>query len=253
VGIWIPRRLGSAVEWLRDPQRRLEAVLWANVPRIPPKGARKRVLYLGESVARGFFLDPDYTPGQCLQGLMERTGQSGGVEVIDLAHTDMSLGGLRDLAFAGASMQPDAYVIFAGNNWVVFNQIVRRNLEEIAPRLAQTRGVESLKAFLESWLARQTERFLLQLAELSKATRAAIVYVLPEFNLGDFRVDSRKCPPCLGTGARNVQEWFEKLDEARSLLDKGQWELAADCARGLISLDAGTTSAGFALLAKCHA
>src|SRR5882762_7735015 len=36
--------------------------LWANVQKIPPKGLARRVVLIGESVARGHLYDPHFTP-----------------------------------------------------------------------------------------------------------------------------------------------------------------------------------------------
>jgi hypothetical protein len=247
LGVWSPRHVGNVVEWSRNPETTpLESCMWADLDCIPSKGTRKRVLFLGESVARGFFFDPYYCPAQCLERMLTDA------EVVDLSRNDIGLAGLRDLAYAGASLQPDAYVVFAGNNWVGFNSVARRSLQEVAPALARTRGVAELKRFLEGWLVRQTSRFLHQLDELSQQTGAPAVFVLPEFNLGDFKVDSRKSPPRFPDPA-NTERWFQIYQEGNRLLAEEEWLSAAKCAHELIALDGGTTAASFSLLSKCRA
>ncbi len=70
---------------------------WANVQPIPPKGERKRVLLLGESVAAGFLYAPEFRPAQALEtALMAALGEP--VEVVDLSKIDLSSQELAELA-----------------------------------------------------------------------------------------------------------------------------------------------------------
>src|ERR1700761_427642 len=66
VGIWQREREDHDGAFVRaetgDPWH-----LWANVNEIPPKTAAKRVLLIGESVARGFFYGDCATPAKVLE------------------------------------------------------------------------------------------------------------------------------------------------------------------------------------------
>ena len=70
VGIWEPVSREGAVYYERSLRRSSEWWSWANVKRIMPKGEKKRVLFVGESAARGFFYDPAYTPAQVLEHML---------------------------------------------------------------------------------------------------------------------------------------------------------------------------------------
>src|SRR5215813_4031402 len=59
--------------------------LWANVQKIPPKGSRRRVVLLGESVARGYFYDPQFNPALALQEMFNATCGPAEIQVVDLA------------------------------------------------------------------------------------------------------------------------------------------------------------------------
>ncbi|HVQ40430.1 MAG TPA: hypothetical protein VMS31_23010, partial [Pyrinomonadaceae bacterium] len=61
--------------------------LWANVQRIPPKGSRRRVVLLGESVARGLLYDPQFNPALALQEILNTACGPSDIEVVDLART----------------------------------------------------------------------------------------------------------------------------------------------------------------------
>jgi hypothetical protein len=91
--VWEPRRAkGRGRELVRSPARASEWRFWADVERIGPK-RKRRVVLLGESVARGYLYDPALTPAGVLASMMPRR------EVVDLARTDLTmkeLGGLLD-------------------------------------------------------------------------------------------------------------------------------------------------------------
>src|SRR5215212_6684883 len=92
--------------------------LWANVQKIPAKGPRRRIVLVGESVARGLLFDPQFTPAQALQQMMNVACGPAKAEVVDLARTDLSHKELHELIRQALHLEPDALVIFAGNNWL---------------------------------------------------------------------------------------------------------------------------------------
>lgn len=91
---------------------------WANVSRIEAKGSKRRILLIGESVARGYLYDPDFTPALALQMMLDAQFGEGEVEIIDLARIGISYK-VRELALAALRLEPDMAIIFAGNNWNV--------------------------------------------------------------------------------------------------------------------------------------
>ena len=115
VGIWdaVPVE-GGSVEFARSDDLATDWRYWADVERIPAKTGR-RVVLVGESVARGYLFDPAITFARMLEAML-------GVEVVDLARTDLTAIELPALFEALPAFEPDAVVLFAGNNWhsVVF-------------------------------------------------------------------------------------------------------------------------------------
>src|SRR3954451_25386754 len=63
IGVWEVSPQG----YQRSPALRQDWGLWASVQSLSPKDERKRVLLLGESVARGFRYAPDFNPAQALE------------------------------------------------------------------------------------------------------------------------------------------------------------------------------------------
>ena len=215
---------------------------WVNIRSIPLKGERKRVLLLGESVAFGFPYAPGFRPAQALEiALTTALGEP--VEVVDLAMPDLSASELAELAGAAPSLDPDALVVFAGNNWYVHDR-EDRHLEAAGLR---EQGALGLKVLREQRLAAMVDALLQQFIELS--THLSIVLVIPEINLADWRLDAEADSPWLPAG-RN-RRWLECRAAARCALASSRFEEAAALASELVELDGGTASSGWTLLADC--
>lgn len=247
--------------WEEDPQTgdfvrsRRHIDLWrfcANVDRIKRKGDRKRVVFLGESVARGFFFSPLYGPAQVLEKQLSEVQP--GIEVVDLAQSNCGPWWLVEMARAAAALEPDALVVFAGNNWRVgplssasaeafvsdgalFTQ--DGGLSELMER--QRRRVEDL--------ARYTVK---QLAEVAAEMGVPLVLVLPEINIADWR----SCPvgmldvPLLSDEA--TRAWVKAFTGAREAAEEGNFALSEELALKAVSLDGGGSSASLELLARAQ-
>ena len=239
VGIWEPGPEGHE----RSASRRKEWHYWANIQVIPPKGTRKRVLLLGESVARGFMYDPELNPAQVLEGtLAAALGQP--VEVVDLARTDLSGPDLARLVAETPALAPDAVVVFAGNNWFLYDKR-ERHLEATALR---ERGALGLKELREQQLSAFIEQTLRpQIVQLSASV--PVVVVVPEINLVDWRLDVVADAPWLPPGQN--RRWLADRAAARGALANGDLDRAEALARGMLDLDGGTAASGWTLLADC--
>ncbi|HEX4925140.1 MAG TPA: hypothetical protein VFV50_13690, partial [Bdellovibrionales bacterium] len=108
IGIWTKSEVSGELK--RDHARKMDWPYWADVARIPRKAGRKRIAFVGESAARGYFFDPEYTPAAALEELT-------GYEVLDLARTDLRLSAFEELLSKLPALEPDAIVLYAGNNW----------------------------------------------------------------------------------------------------------------------------------------
>jgi len=249
IGIWEPKTEDGESFYQRSRAHFTEWSKWADVERIPRKGTRKRVVFLGESVARGYFYDPQFCPAGALQSLLERVEAPGGVEVVDLARTDLDGLTLANLLSSSLALEPDLIVLFAGNNWSRAPLLLRSSLERsVASNILNTQGVAGFKALLEDKLAGLfMSRLAGPLAQLSK--RVPVVLMIPEFNLADWRSDGLVDAPWL-EGTAN-QSWLRCLLAAQEAFAAGRFEEAADRARELIAIDRGTAASGYTILADC--
>jgi hypothetical protein len=244
IGIWEPTAEGHE----RSPDRRHEWIYWAEVERIPPKGARKRVLLLGESVARGYFYDPELTPAQVLEASLTTLLEEP-VEVIDLARIGIQSTELTRTAGAALALQPDALILFAGNNWVQIPRSAADGLDRHGAATAlRELGVAGFKGFREKSLSARLDTDLRQyLEELS--LRVPTVLIIPEFNLADWRLDAEAEAPWLPAGRNRC--WLERRAAAGSALAAGRLDEAEALAREMIELDGGTAASGWTILADC--
>ena len=77
------------------------------------------------SLWRGDILyDPHFTPAQALQKIMDAACGPAKIEVVDLARTDLMHEQLQELIVQALHLEPDALVIFAGNNWFPLQWVV---------------------------------------------------------------------------------------------------------------------------------
>jgi hypothetical protein len=238
VGVWQGGPEGyRRAEALRDEWRS-----WADVQLIPPKGERKRLLLLGESVARGFLYDPDFNPARALEACLPAVlGQP--IEIVDLAKTNLIGPQLTGLISTASALDPDVLVVFAGNNWLLADPR-DRILEATALREG---GALGLKTRREQRLATFVATLRRQLKELS--ARLPIVLVVPEINLVDWRLDGKADAPWLPPG-RN-RRWLECRKVALSALASRRLDEAAALAREMVDLDGGTAASGWTILADC--
>jgi len=220
---------------------------WANVQKIPPKGSRRRIVLVGESVARGLLYDPQFNPALALQAMMNEACGPSEIEVIDLARTDLSQRPLKSLIDSALHLEPDALIVFSGNNWHPFGQATDDELLEMASALRGASSWRAIKELGESTLIVETKEILKSLGKIVHGRRIPVVFVLPEFNLADWRTDCDG-PPLLDSA--DMAAWLDARDEAEELLKGQQWEKAEPLGRRLMELDEGTTPAGPNILAE---
>jgi len=75
-----------------------------------------------------------------------------------------------------------------------------------------------------------------------------LVWLVPEFNLGDWRDPFTNAPHLPGSANR---DWLESWQAARQAFDQGDLELAREQAQRMVEIDQGVCVAGLYLLAEC--
>jgi hypothetical protein len=245
VGIW-RRKKGTGV-FVRRLDLSEQWYLWANVGRIEPKRARRRVVLVGESVARGFLYDPQFTPAKTLEAILTARLGPGAIDVVDLARTNMGLDWLRPVTRSALLLEADFVVIFGGNNWsrAWFEP---PPLIELATALRQS-GVAGFKAVVDATHRAAVTQTVREIIRDYRGRDVRLVWVLPEFDLGDWRDPETNAPHLAGGGNAT---WLAHWQSARESLERDDIAAAEDHARAMVDTDGGTCATSWYLLAECH-
>jgi hypothetical protein len=221
IGIW--QRSGTSLDnrgfYERSEAHRAEWRLWADVPRIQARKTGRRILFAGESVARGYFYDPHYNPAQVLATLLHGSAGLQDVEVVDVARSDIYPERLRETISSALRWEPDLLVVFAGNNWChgkLRNRADARALRDVAGLLRAGHGFDHVKARLEEAARAEVLDLVGFLGDISRSV-CPVVMVVPEFNLVDW--ETAAPAPWLKAGGG------PEAAEACSMSGAGQWRL----------------------------
>jgi hypothetical protein len=249
VGIWIPTSTEENPSYQRKPGiNNLEASMWANRETIPAKGPKKRVVFIGESVARGFFFEPHFSPASVLETILNRHSAPVEYEVIDLARSNLSLRGLQQLIKDSLKLKPDSFVLFAGNNWIMYNDDLQKEMSQFSEALAENGDTAAFKENIKVWISGQIRNLLRFCQNIVQETGIPIFFMLPEFNDVDFASDTRYAIPYMNI--EKTVEWRQSLRDASDHKDSESREQAL---QRMMQLDDGVSSIAPSMLARLYA
>ncbi len=246
VGIWAPRSTNGRTSFVRTTSN--EDTFWADVACIEPKGARTRVVLFGESAARGYFYDPHYQPARVLESMLNDRGDSD-VEVVDLARTSLGFRPLVDLMQAALALEPDLYVMLAGNNWYPYSRMGWADARRIVMMLRDGAGWGPVRAHMEARQHARVRTLIEQLATLAASRRIPIVVLIPEFNLADWHDVGRELPFLSG---ERLALWVAVRGALGEAVARGDRAAAESLALELTTLDEHTMPLGLEVLADCR-
>ncbi|MBF0153813.1 MAG: hypothetical protein HQL64_08750 [Magnetococcales bacterium] len=252
IGLWDPVVKDGHLSHERIAADHFNASRWSNRERIPPKSGKKRIVYLGESVARGFFFDPHFNPVMAMESLLAGEHHGADHEIIDLACNGQFMSAMLKLAWDALALQPDMLIFFVGNNWLEPRALWQEAGPGMMAALRDHGGAHGMNQVIESWLDRRVVAFVEQLAKLAATQHIPVVMVLPEFNLLDFVTDNIAATPRFPTGGDVQTRWYRTWSDAQALRQQGRHAEAEALALELTHLDQGTTSTSFSLLARCQ-
>lgn len=248
IGIWEADSHGDNPAFIRDPNTDpLEAGMWAECERIPPKSNKTRIVLLGESVARGFFFEPHFSPASVMECILNKTA-SHEYEVIDLARSDLSLDGLKQILHKSLMLKPDHIVIFSGNNWLAYGNAVSSQTQALAETIKSGHTLAEYTQHIKTTVCNQMDDLLQQCQHIQTRHHFPVTFILPEFNLADFHSNTRYASPFMESQKssqwRRVLHQTETLDQAKGFQDIKQ------NVEKLSQLDDKTSSLPFALAAQ---
>ncbi len=257
ISIWHPVLRDGEPVWERPAPSPLgDHHATARVLRPKRAALPRRICLLGESAAAGYLYAPHVTPAGVLEEQLRALAGPGRYELIDLARTNETLGPLVETAEAALQLEPDLFVIYAGNNQDLLEtpevspyvpSAARRR--EVAAALDQA-GPAGPVGLARKRLAGKLEAALERLAALASETRAEaatpVIVLLPEVNLADW--ESRQPPVWLP--GDDTARWYDLLEDARAALAAKDPRSAERAAWEMIRLDGSSCPTPFRLLAR---
>ncbi|MGB5977608.1 MAG: hypothetical protein WBG62_09365 [Cyclobacteriaceae bacterium] len=229
-GIW--KQEGDTMA--RDHELSEQFHTWAEVERFPLNSDKKRVLLLGESVASGFLFDRHYRPADVLQGIL--AARQDDIDVLDLARLGLGFDELHEQIGQCGTLNPDALIVYAGNNWLPQAQgnLDEVDLEQIIGSLNSPDKYETIKSVIEKRVVEMASAIVSRLEEFMDDTGIPAYFVLPGYNLKDWKGEISKDNLLWPT--EETEEWTRLIKELDSLQNEGYTDKKAEIARQLIRL-----------------
>ena len=231
-GAW-PRQSGS---WSRDERIAVRP------------GRAHRVTIVGESVARGFMLDPFVTLAGLCRDVVRGAGRGQDVEVVDLAVNNLAPEGALRLCQAAVELGSAAIVLYIGNNLLRSTPWLDEGERDQLSVVLRDEGYLAYLAARRRAIAEAAGRLCTDLRRLRVASGVEVIVVVPAVNLLDWR--SGWVMPTWLPEAR-LREWTAvqlRLDEVPPD-SPGPEELTL--ARRLVELDGGVTARPLEIVGRC--
>lgn len=237
IGIWKQHGSNGAAYYERDRGQIASWHLWANVHRLYPKQDKKRIVLLGESVARGYFYDPFYTVAGELQAILNKTAKTSPYEVLDLARTSMTMHDMVELLRSCTALGPDAVVIFAGNNWYIefYHLLNEADYKELYHAFKE-QSFAGLKLVLERKFRQFIHSFFEEVKTQLVQQNIPVLFIIPGYNLKDWKSDplGKSLSWLPGNG---VQQWLSAHKRAQDALANDNLEELRNAAGEMVQVD----------------
>ena len=243
VGIWRKQSRAKDAPFVRMPDA--DWFSWAKKETIEPKRRKWRVAFIGESVARGYLYDPEFTPAAALEQMLRAHLGTADIEVVDLAMNSLTMQPLKTLIGQSLALSPDVIVVFAGNNWHM--QLRDSDIPYVEGPLRE-HGVPRLKSYIDSTVGHSVRQLTDQLHRLVSGRNVSLIWVVPESNLDDWCDPISPAPLLPSEGNRR---WRDLHVRASIALEQRDLVIAERLANEMIALDGGTNSVPLRILAEC--
>lgn len=212
----------------------------------------QRICFFGESVAAGYLYAPHITPAQILEYQLNTVAGKRAYEVIDLARTNERLPTLLHTFERAMQLTPAVCVLFMGNNW---NLLETPESSAFAPEIESRKqfgaglragGVEGCMEKVARRLMNKVSDAYTQIAQLAGKHQIQLVNVVPAVNLADWE----SLQPPAGLAGEALSSWHEYFLVAEEAMTQEKWVDARAAAMAMLTLDGGTCSTTFRLLAQ---
>jgi tetratricopeptide (TPR) repeat protein len=235
IGIYKATMINGEKHFERDIEAQHYFGIWPKVNTIPPKKKGKhRIVMFGESVARGLFYEPYYAPPVILEEILKKC-HSEDTEVIDLAVSSVGPDQILDLCKRAFGLEPDTYVIFAGNNWKGIG-VTEEDLDAIMASIGSGKiNYEKIKQILGNAVQHFADEFFSKLNALTSGKKIDLLFIIPEYNLMDYKTSVvQKDVSFVDV---NTHEWLEVKTKTEKAFEEGDLEKVKMLSEKLLSLN----------------
>jgi len=245
VALWHAERVPGGTELRR---RNLDGQLgcgginpwyWSDFDYVPPPHGARRVVLIGESVARGWAYDPMISPFLVLSRQLDKLAP-GRFQCVDLAQSGATAEDLIGLIRQLPALEPDVVVVFAGNNWACLPEAPTLDFMADSVSAVRDGGYPQLRrCFLDSVIMPRAQKVRNELLRLHAACGTQIVVVLPEFNLWGWVPPAGIDLPVIS--ADGFATWHQLRAGAERARGQGRWPEVLTAAGQMAALDGGTS------------
>jgi len=262
LGPWRVEDRGDHWEWTVAGDVPLwQEFAWKARPLSSRKAAgTKRVILIGESAAGSFGYGGEYNLGSVLEAtLAAHAGSARAFEVVDLTAINAAWDGeCMEAIKHGMTLDPDLFVVYCGNNEAksllgnLRAGAIRENHHAFGGRWAVEDNddprarVEALNACLELHM----KNLVLRTVHLCRRHAVEVVFVVPEYNLADWR-PPEKTPHHLAGAA--LSQWFDAIRDGDRCFAAGRHRRALEHFERAAALDGGMCQWSLYAAARCHA
>lgn len=204
---------------------------------------------LGESVARGYFFDPEFTFCSGLQHFLAHSLGNDEVDVVDLARADLTLIQLIGLVSELPAVDADAVVVFAGNNWLNTHFGVAES-SLLASALRSDGYAGAREVLLREVILPLVGVLMRSLRIASTRLEIPVVLMVPEFNLGHWRDEWPLNQAAISDSDKRT--WGRLRRMAQASLDEGDPDAALLSAIRMEALDRGTSPISSNMVAAAY-
>ncbi|ENZ7914798.1 hypothetical protein ACG99R_004921, partial [Klebsiella aerogenes] len=249
IGIWSPVFEGTHLKYYKRNKELFNRfggndASWSETERLYRANPHKKtIIYLGESVARGFVFDPVVTPAKLLN---DKISDHDDYEIVDLACTGMNASALLQTVQEALELHPDMLVIHAGNNW--WNCWWGNPSGEVTTSLIGL-DIHQIKGVITQQVTLYISFILQSIVNLCKKTEVKLYFVLPEFNYSGWQ-NEFAIPSWLDDQTSAC--WLGHMQNANNFYTLQKFpEMKAECNMALV-LDNETSPLSLELMAKAE-
>lgn len=233
IGIWAAERTDTGVA-LRRREGMPEWWRWAHVEYIPPQAGARRLAMVGESAARGWLMEPAFTPTDVLARHLDADPRE--YQCVDLARSNADLEIMGEVVRNLPIIEPDVVIIFAGNNFG-FAPLEESYRDQLAEALRSGGYPVMRQYFIDSVVLPRVDRFLADVARLRSDHGIDVIMVVPETNLRGWEPAPEVEVPAMSHAA--MDRWYRLYRDATVARDEARWDDVREIAAKMSDLDRG--------------